>query len=191
MQCILQLNGTENKKCSPWTSPLKHFGTGEALEAQTWDCLNITLAQKWHSDIFQISTEKSFQAWQKKFSALIEWIQRFCPIIFRNYNPKSNKKMFRNLLTSHETFFLQQFEKLQNAIFGPMQCLDSLACGDLWPLMLKSLGVLGWFIPSKNSRRTFLVFWRTHLVDIFLSYLPVKPIWRNIAVLGVDSSMKN
>ena len=50
------------------------FWAGEALEAQTWDCLNITSAQKWHSDIFQISAEKSFQAWQKKFSALIEWM---------------------------------------------------------------------------------------------------------------------
>ena len=38
------------------------FWVGEALEAQAWDCLNITLAQKWHSGIFQISVEKSFQA---------------------------------------------------------------------------------------------------------------------------------
>ena len=65
MQCILQLNGTENKKCSPWTSPLKHFGTGEALEAQTWDCLNITLAQKWHSAFFKFLQEKGFLAWQQ------------------------------------------------------------------------------------------------------------------------------
>ena len=116
---------------------------------------------------------------------------RVLPHDFANYNPKSYKKMWRNLFDYPRNFFLQKFEKWQNAIFGPMQCLDSLACGDLWPLMLKSLGVLGWFIPSKNSRKTFLVFWRTHLVDIFLSYLPVKPIWRNIAVLGVDSLMEN
>ena len=37
----------------------------EALEGRTWDCLNVTWAQKWHSDIFQISAEKSFRAWQK------------------------------------------------------------------------------------------------------------------------------
>ena len=41
------------------------FWAGEALEAQKRDCLNITSAQKWHSNIFQISAEKSFQAWQK------------------------------------------------------------------------------------------------------------------------------
>ena len=50
------------------------FWAGEALEAWTWDYLNITLAQKWHSNIFQISAEKSFQAWKKKFSVLIEWM---------------------------------------------------------------------------------------------------------------------
>ena len=52
---------------------LCHFWEAEALKAGTWDYLNIILAQKWYSNIFQISTEKSFQAWQKKFSALIEW----------------------------------------------------------------------------------------------------------------------
>ena len=50
------------------------FWAGEALEAWRRDCLNITSAQKWPSNIFQIFAEKSFQAWQKKFSALIEWM---------------------------------------------------------------------------------------------------------------------
>ena len=49
---FLQLSDPDNKKGSPWKE--------EALEAWTRDCLNITLA------------EKSFQAWQKKFPALIE-----------------------------------------------------------------------------------------------------------------------
>ena len=42
-----------------------YFWAGEALEAWKRDYLNITPAQKWHSDIFQISAEKSFQAWLK------------------------------------------------------------------------------------------------------------------------------
>ena len=37
------------------------FWAGEALEARTRDCLNITSAQKWHSAISQISAEKSFR----------------------------------------------------------------------------------------------------------------------------------
>ena len=38
-------------------------------------------------------------------------------------------------------------------------------------------------VYSKNvSRDTFFVFWGTHLVDRFLSYLPVKQIWRKNAV---------
>ena len=40
-----------------------NFWAGEALEAWKRDCLNITSAQKLHSNIFQISAEKSFQAW--------------------------------------------------------------------------------------------------------------------------------
>ena len=39
------------------------FWAGEALEALRRDNLNITSAQKWHSNIFQILAEKSFQAW--------------------------------------------------------------------------------------------------------------------------------
>ena len=54
------------KPCNLWVV--------EALEAWMRDCLNIALTQKWHSIIFQISAEKSFQAWQKKFFALIEWM---------------------------------------------------------------------------------------------------------------------
>ena len=50
------------------------FWAGEALEAWRQDYLNITSAQKWHSYIFQISAEKSFQAWYKGFPALIEWM---------------------------------------------------------------------------------------------------------------------
>ena len=41
------------------------FWAGEALEAQRRDCLNITSTHKWHSIIFQISAEQSFQAWKK------------------------------------------------------------------------------------------------------------------------------
>ena len=50
------------------------FWAGEALEVRRRDDLNITSAQKWHSNIFKISAEKSFQAWYKAFPALIEWM---------------------------------------------------------------------------------------------------------------------
>ena len=39
------------------------FWAGEALEAWTQNCLNITSAQKWHFNIFQISAKKNFRAW--------------------------------------------------------------------------------------------------------------------------------
>ena len=46
----------------------------EQKHPQTPQTLKITMAQKWHPVLFQISAEKSFPAWQKKFSELIEWI---------------------------------------------------------------------------------------------------------------------
>ena len=44
------LESTTHESCDFWA--------GEALEARTWGSLNITLAQKWHSVIFQISVKK-------------------------------------------------------------------------------------------------------------------------------------
>ena len=55
---INHLSGYENEKCSPWNKTPCYFWAGEALEARTRGCLNVTSAQKWHSVIFQISAEK-------------------------------------------------------------------------------------------------------------------------------------
>ena len=55
---IDHLSGYENEKCSPWNKTPCYFWAGEALEARTQGCLNVTSAQKWHSVIFQISAEK-------------------------------------------------------------------------------------------------------------------------------------
>ena len=44
-------------------------------------------------------------------------------------------------------------------------------------------------VYSKNfSKATFFVFWRTHLVDRYLSYLPLKQIWRKSAVCHCNAS---
>ena len=70
-KAVHQITDSENKKCSHWSffgtnhPPTHGFWAGEALEAWNWDYLYITLAQKWHSFIFQISAEKSFPACQK------------------------------------------------------------------------------------------------------------------------------
>ena len=77
-----QLSFPEDIKWSPWkvfglkppSNPASFDKEREALDAQMRGCLNITSAQKWYAVIFQISAEKSFQAWQKKFPALIEWM---------------------------------------------------------------------------------------------------------------------
>ena len=71
-KAVHQLSDPENKKNSHWIfleqTTLKPCGfwVGEALEAQAWPCLNITLAQKWHSATFQISAEKKFPSLIKR-----------------------------------------------------------------------------------------------------------------------------
>ena len=47
-------------------------------------------------------------------------------------------------------------------------------------------------VCSKNfSRATFFVFWGTHLVDRYLSYLPVKQICRKSAVWNCHARFQN
>ena len=64
-------------------------------------------------------------------------------MIFANYNPKNCIRMYRSLFVKPGNFFLQKFEKFRNVL-----CWDSLASGLLGPLLLKSLGVRGWFYPK-------------------------------------------
>ena len=95
--------------------------------------------------------------------------------------PKVIKKCVETFLTSQETFFCKNL-KMTNCHFWANVSLrqphvrESRAFPDQ-----KSRGLRVVF--SKNfSRRTFFVFWRTHLVNMFLRYLPVKQIWRKSAV---------
>ena len=77
----------------------------------------------------------------------------------------------------------------QNRVF--YACWDSLMSGPLGPLLLKSRRVWGWFIPKNFSRATFFVFCGTHLVDRYLSYLPVRQIWRKSAVWNCHARFQN
>jgi hypothetical protein len=94
------------------------------------------------------------------------------------------------LLSSQETFFCRNWKKDRLSFLGRCNVeTASLAGWHLGPLLLKSPGVWGWFYPKNFSRATFLVFWVTQLVDMFLSYLPVKQIWRKSAVWVSPLSM--
>ena len=77
-KAVHQITDPENKKCSHWN----FFGTNHPqnlrfLSRRGPRSLDMRLSQhyigpKMTFDIFQISAEKSFQAWKKKFSVLIE-----------------------------------------------------------------------------------------------------------------------
>ena len=74
---IDQMNSPENKNVAlekfldQTTLKPSNFWAGETLAARTLGFLNIILAQKWHSVIFQLSTEKSFPALQKVLNIFI------------------------------------------------------------------------------------------------------------------------
>ena len=122
---IDQLRGPEGIKCSPWkvfgiTFKPSHFWAGEALDARTRGCLNITLSQKMTKWNFSNFCRKTFRGLTKssctflynfwscnfqksygKTCILIQWVQKISFVKPGN-------------------FFLQKFEKFHYVIFGPM-----------------------------------------------------------------------
>ena len=73
-------------------------------------------------------------------------------------------------------FFLQKFGKCWNVILG--QCdVETVLCPGL-----KVAGFEGGLFQKLFKGYIFFVFLGTHLVDRFLSYLPMKQIWRKSTV---------
>ena len=155
-----------------------NFWAGEALDAGRQDCLNITLAQKWHSDIFQISAEKSFQAWQKGS----------CTFLYNFGGCDLQKDLYVHSIGAGNPFY-QAWKLFSAEIWKISEChfwadvmlrQSRLRASRASPAQkLQDLRV----VLSKNfSRATFFVFWVTYLVDIYLSYLPMKQIWWKSAV---------
>ena len=112
--------------------PLKygHFWQREAPEAQTWGCLNITLAQKWHPGIFQISAEKSFSAWQKSSCT---FLYSFGGCNLQNHAAKpldSFNKCRKIILSCWETFFCRNLKNARMSFLG--QCnVETASCPGL------------------------------------------------------------
>ena len=102
---------------------------------------------------FKFVEKKVSRVNKRNFLHLLnESIHRFCHMIFAN-------------------FFLQKFEKLQNVIFGLMN-VETASHQDTQGLSCSKVARFeGGFIP-----KTFQVLQFLFLVDIFLSYLPVKQI---------------
>ena len=69
----------------------------DPVEAQRQDCLNIMLGQKWHSYVFQISAEKSFQAWYVPMSLYVP------ELLQKNISMKKTEKT-DSVLTWKKTF---------------------------------------------------------------------------------------
>ena len=84
-----------------------------------------------------------------------------------------------------QEFFLSSWETLFCRNLKGAKChfwADVMSSEHLGPLQLQSCNIWGWFNSKNFSRAIFYVFWGTCLVDVFLSYLSVKQIWRKSSV---------
>ena len=147
------------------TLKLIDFWAGEALEARP--------GPKWRSETFQIYADKIFQAWKKSsYWMKVEVLpQDFCKL--------QPSKLFKNVqepfcqvwkLFSAEIWKMSECHFRANVMLRQSHLRASMAS----PAQ-KSMGLR--VILSKNfSRATFLLS-GSHLVNIYLSYLPMKQIW--------------
>ena len=159
-----------------------NFWAGDALEGWRPDCLNITLIQKRHSDIFQISAEKKFPGLKKGISCTYWMNVEVLPHDFLQITtPKIAWKCAGAFLLSLESFSAEIWKMLEFHFWVDVMLRQSrLRASRASPAQkLQDLRV----VPSKNfSRATFFVFWVTYLVDIYLNKIPMKQIWWKSAV---------
>ena len=156
-----------------------HFGTGEALDARMRGCLNITLAQKRHSVIFQISAGKSFQAWQKSF----------CTFLYNLGGCNLKKIMWQNFYI-HSLSARNLFCQASNVMLR-QPCVQASLAQKWWGLgvfLFQKLfkGYIFWFFvvwvtqlvapwldcPSWHSLPDFLLFVLLWVLTKYCKYLP-------------------
>ena len=109
---ILQPSDPENKKCSPW----KVFWAGEALEAWMRDCLNITSAQNWHFDIFQISQKKVSRLDKRNFLYLLNKYRGLHTWFLQIITPKIVWKCAGALLSSRKIWKMAECQFWTNVM---------------------------------------------------------------------------
>ena len=157
------------------------FWAGEALEARTWGCLNITLAQKWNSVLFRISAEKSFPAWQSIFSTYWIKLEVLLHYFFKLQPPKLYKNVQELFCQARKLFSVESRRMTECHFWTNVMLRQPHVRASRASPAQKSQGLR--VDHSKNfSRAIFFVFWGTHLVNRCLSYFPVKQIFRISAV---------
>ena len=137
------------------------FWAGEALEAWTWDYLNITLAQKWHSNIFQISEEKKFPGLKKEIFCTYWMNVEVLPHDFCKLQPQKLYENVQGPFCQAGKLFSAEIWKMAKCHFWANVMLrqSRLRASRASPAQ-KSQGLR--VVCSKNfSRATFFVFWST------------------------------
>ena len=96
-------------------------------------------------------------------------------MIFSNYNLQSCTNMRRNYLVKPGNFFLQKWKITECYFWANLMLRQPHVRASRASPAQKSQGLR--VVNFKNfSMAIFFVFWGTHLVDRYLSYLPVKQI---------------
>ena len=95
----------------------------------------------------------------------------------------SFNKCRKSLLSSLEFFFCRNLKNFGISFWANVMLRQSRLQASRASPAQKSRG-LRVVLSKKFSRTTFFVFWVTYLVDIYLSYLPMKQIWWKSAVWG-------
>ena len=131
-----------------------------------------------HFVIFQMF----FNSTKKNLLHSLDRSKSFAVWFLKVTNPKVHQKCERNFCPHYPHFWRNLKKDKMTFLVLPMWCQNSLVSGHLWPLLLKSLGVWRWSNSKNFSRATFYFLWATPMVDMSLSYLPVKQIWRKRTV---------
>ena len=132
--------------------PLSNLATFE----HEMPCLSITSAQRLNSFLFQIFAEKNLPSSTKTILHFLYTFDGWAKILWKN-------------LWIHSISAGKKIRKMTEFCFWANVLLRGL---------FKSGQGRGCFIPKTLQGLHFFTFWSIQLVHIFLSYFPVKQIWR-------------
>ena len=190
---IHQLSDPENKRSSPWkVFRINHPQTLQLLSRRgprspVMRLFKIRLAQKWNSQISQIFTERRFPGLKKEISCTYWMNVEVWPNDFSKLQPP---KLHRNVLEPFcRTRKLSSTElwKMEECHFWAVVMLRQSCLRASRASSAQKLQGLRVVCFKNFSRATFLFFGSLNwLIASYMSYLPVKQIWRKSAVWGWD-----
>ena len=160
----------ENKKSSPWkVFGINHPQTLQLLSRRGPRCTVTRLSQHYIGPAMKFCYISNFC--RKKIFCTY-WMN--LEVLSHDFFKLQSQKVYKNVG--------ELFVKLGNLFFD--QCdVETASRPGLYDFFCwKVTGFEGGLFEKTFQGQHFFVFWGTHLVDIFLSYFPMKQIWRKSTV---------